>query len=185
VLSESHNILLDGTAWVRDIWKDGSGTSGADVARQKDADEFHTIAIIGEREGGRHYTAIDVTDTSSPPKFLWTWPPPGSNFELSEGASWNDTTPNPPPVGPVLLQDGSGPITITVNGTAVKASETWVVAIGGGSDSNIHNRHGIASVNLGTGMRDIHTLGEWLDLEDFYRCADIVLASVQRRAVRS
>lgn len=59
------------------------------------------------------------------------------------------------------------------------------VSIGGGSDSNIHNRHGIASVNLGTGMRDIHTLGEWLDLEDFYRCADIVLASVQRRAVRS
>src|SRR6266404_445336 len=133
-LSANHSILLDGSPWVRDIWKDGSGSSSAD--RQKQSDEFHTIAVVGEREGGRHYTAIDITDTSSNPKYLWTWPPPGSNYELATGESWNDTTPNPPPIGPVLIQDNSGPITATVGGSPVKASERWVVALSGGFDPN-------------------------------------------------
>lgn len=134
-LSESHNILLDGAPWVRDIWKDGSGSSAAD--EQKEFDEFHTIAVIGEREGGRRYTALDVTNTSAPPKFLWTWPPPGSNYDLAEGESWNDTTPNPPPIGPVLMADAAGPITVTVNGVAVKASERWVAVLSGGYDPNL------------------------------------------------
>jgi tripeptide aminopeptidase len=56
------------------------------------------------------------------------------------------------------------------------------VTIGGGSDANVFNRHGIASVNLGTGMRDIHTVNEWIDLHDFYRCAQIVLECVKERA---
>ncbi len=56
------------------------------------------------------------------------------------------------------------------------------ITIGGGSDANVYNRHGITSVNLGTGMRDIHTVNEWIDLEDFYRCAEIVLACVKERA---
>lgn len=56
------------------------------------------------------------------------------------------------------------------------------VTIGGGSDANVFNRHGIQSVVLGTGMRDIHTLGEWIDLEDFYRSAAIVLECVKERA---
>jgi type IV pilus assembly protein PilY1 len=135
-LSQSHNVLVDGTPWVRDIWKDGSGGTSAD--QKKQVDEFHTVAIIGEREGGRRYTAIDVTDTANPPKFLWTWPPPGSRFDMAEGESWNDTTPNPPPIGPVLVMDSSGPISITVGGgAAIKASERWIVAISGGYDPNL------------------------------------------------
>jgi len=134
-LSANHSILLDGSPWVRDVWKDGSGSSSAD--RRKQPDEFHTIAIVGEREGGRHYTAIDVTDTSANPRYLWTWPPPGSNYELAAGESWNDTTPNPAPIGPVLIRDDSGPISLTVNGSSVKASERWVVAISGGFDPNL------------------------------------------------
>ncbi|HZR08540.1 MAG TPA: hypothetical protein VFA79_08160, partial [Myxococcales bacterium] len=138
-LSANHSILLDGAPWVRDIWKDGTtnGMSAATSAdRQKQSQEFHTIAIVGEREGGRHYTAIDITDTTSNPKYLWTWPPPGSNYELAAGESWNDTTPNPPPIGPILMQDDSGPITVTVNGASVRASERWVVALAGGFDPN-------------------------------------------------
>ncbi|MDQ6766911.1 MAG: M20/M25/M40 family metallo-hydrolase [Candidatus Eremiobacteraeota bacterium] len=55
------------------------------------------------------------------------------------------------------------------------------ITIGGGSDANVYNRNGIASVNLGTGMRDIHTVNEWIDLEDFYRSAEIVLECVKER----
>lgn len=50
-------------------------------------------------------------------------------------------------------------------------------SIGGGSDANVFNRRGIQSVNLGTGMRAIHTVNEWIDLQDFYACADTVLAA--------
>src|SRR5205823_3424036 len=54
----THSILVDGTPWVRDIWADGSGVTAAN--HKKESDEFHTIAIIGEREGGRHYTALEI-----------------------------------------------------------------------------------------------------------------------------
>ena len=56
------------------------------------------------------------------------------------------------------------------------------VTIGGGSDANVFNRKGITSVNLGTGMRDIHTVNEWIDLPDFFRSAAIVLECVKERA---
>jgi tripeptide aminopeptidase len=55
-------------------------------------------------------------------------------------------------------------------------------SIGGGCDANVFNRRGIRAVNFGTGMRDIHTVNEWLDLEDFYACADVVLELVRARA---
>ena len=132
-VSQSHNILVDGSPWVRDIWADGSGTTSTTVDHAKEHDEFHTIAIIGERTGGRHYVALDITDTAHSPKFLWMWPRPGDNYDLAEGESWNDTTPNPPPIGPVLIADNSGPITIGNQ----KASERWVVAIAGGYDPNL------------------------------------------------
>jgi tripeptide aminopeptidase len=75
------------------------------------------------------------------------------------------------------------PIVRLVQGAA-RAQGTTVetVAIGGGSDANVFNRNGIVSVNLGTGMRDIHTVKEWIDLPDFYRSAEIVLQCVKERA---
>lgn len=54
--------------------------------------------------------------------------------------------------------------------------------IGGGSDANVFNRRGIETVNLGTGMRDIHTVNEWIDLEDFYASARIVVECLRRNA---
>jgi tripeptide aminopeptidase len=55
-------------------------------------------------------------------------------------------------------------------------------SIGGGCDANVFNLRGIESVNFGTGMREIHTVNEWLDLEDFYRCAAVVLECVRLNA---
>lgn len=46
---------------------------------------------------------------------------------------------------------------------------------GGGSDANVYNRCGIRAANLGSGMRDIHTVKEWIDLDDFERSANLVL----------
>jgi len=51
--------------------------------------------------------------------------------------------------------------------------------IGGGCDANYFNLYGIESVNLGTGMKDIHTVNEYLVLEEFHRTADIMLETIQ------
>src|SRR5215207_1527850 len=49
------------------------------------------------------------------------------------------------------------------------------MASGGGCDANIFNRRGIECANLGTGMRAIHTVNEWLDVKDMYASAEMTL----------
>jgi len=53
---------------------------------------------------------------------------------------------------------------------------------GGGSDANIYNRWGIRAANLGSGMRDIHTVKEWIDLDDFERSANLVVSILSLHA---
>jgi len=48
-------------------------------------------------------------------------------------------------------------------------------ATGGGCDANVLNQKGLVVANLGTGMREIHTVSEWLDLKDLYTSAAMVL----------
>jgi tripeptide aminopeptidase len=54
--------------------------------------------------------------------------------------------------------------------------------MGGGCDANILNRRGLEVANLGTGMRDIHTVKEWLDVDEMIRSAQIVLEVVRLNA---
>jgi tripeptide aminopeptidase len=44
------------------------------------------------------------------------------------------------------------------------------------------NRKGIQVANLGTGMREIHTVNEWLDLDDLDHAAEIVLEVLRLNA---
>jgi type IV pilus assembly protein PilY1 len=141
-----HEMFVDGTPMVKDVWVDGSGATG--VNRMKDADEFHTIAITGERDGGRSYFALDVTSPTAP-KYLWEWPPVGSKEGLNAGRSWDDFAPSPPPVGPVAVNDVNGPLKI--NG--VKASERYVVALGGGFDENLLVGAGFYILDAWTGQQ--------------------------------
>ncbi|MBI3810724.1 MAG: M20/M25/M40 family metallo-hydrolase [Nitrospirae bacterium] len=46
---------------------------------------------------------------------------------------------------------------------------------GGGCDANIFNGHGLNVANLGTGMREIHTVNEYLLLNEFQQTARVVL----------
>jgi tripeptide aminopeptidase len=47
-------------------------------------------------------------------------------------------------------------------------------SMGGGCDANIFNRKGLTVANLGTGMRAIHTVHEWIDLDEFEKCSNVV-----------
>ena len=46
---------------------------------------------------------------------------------------------------------------------------------GGGTDGNIMYGHGIKAPILATGMREVHTTHEYLDLKDFFGCARLTL----------
>ncbi|PIU20286.1 MAG: peptidase T [Elusimicrobia bacterium CG08_land_8_20_14_0_20_59_10] len=48
-------------------------------------------------------------------------------------------------------------------------------ASGGGTDANIMYGHGIKVPILSTGMREVHTTHEYLDLKDFFGCARLTL----------
>ncbi|HEV2054639.1 MAG TPA: M20/M25/M40 family metallo-hydrolase [Methylomirabilota bacterium] len=56
-------------------------------------------------------------------------------------------------------------------------------ATGGASDANVYATRGIEVANLGCGMRDIHTVNEWVDLKDLHTTASIVLETVRLNAV--
>src|SRR6266568_4905823 len=57
--------------------------------------------------------------------------------------------------------------------------ELKTLATGGGCDANVLNQKGLEVANLSTGMRDIHTVNEWLDLKDLYLSARVVLEIVR------
>ncbi|MBI4299719.1 MAG: M20/M25/M40 family metallo-hydrolase [Chloroflexi bacterium] len=57
-------------------------------------------------------------------------------------------------------------------------------ATGGGSDANVFNRKGIVSVILGTGMRDVHTVNEWLDVREVTKAAAVVLGVIRLAAAK-
>jgi tripeptide aminopeptidase len=54
---------------------------------------------------------------------------------------------------------------------------------GGGCDANYFNAMGIECVNLGTGMYELHTVNEYLVMEEFFRSADIVLESIRLNTI--
>ena len=55
-------------------------------------------------------------------------------------------------------------------------------ATGGGCDANVLNQKGLEVANLSTGMREIHTVKEWLDLKDLNLSAQMVLEVVRLNA---
>ncbi len=63
--------------------------------------------------------------------------------------------------------------------------QVTVTGMGGGCDANILNRRGFQVANLGTGMRDIHTVKEWLDVNDMVLAAEILLEAVAINAARA
>jgi len=77
----------------------------------------------------------------------------------------------------------SAPIVQLVHAAARNLNlEVKTRATGGGCDANILNQKGLVVANLGTGMREIHTVHEWLDLKDLYLSAQMVLEIVKLNA---
>ncbi len=77
----------------------------------------------------------------------------------------------------------NAPIVNLVHAAAKKLQlEVKTLATGGGCDANVFNQKGLVVANLSTGMRDIHTVNEWLDLKDLNLSAQMVLEIVRLNA---
>lgn len=76
------------------------------------------------------------------------------------------------------VSEGS-PIVRSVTQAAKKlAFKVQTKATGGGCDANVFNKKGLVVANLGTGMHDIHTVKESLDIDEMTQAAEIVLETV-------
>jgi len=111
--SSSHQYFVDGTIAVTDI---------------KVGTVWKTIAVFGERRGGKRYFAIDVTDPANP---AWFW----SFTDTRSGESWSD-----PALGRIKMADNS---------------TKYVAFVGGGYDSVTNNATGKAmfAIDLSNGTK--------------------------------
>jgi tripeptide aminopeptidase len=84
-----------------------------------------------------------------------------------------------------LLVDEEASIVQLVRAAAAEVGRVCRTrATGGGSDANVFAARGIEVANLGCGMREIHTVNEWIDLRDVMVTAELVLATVHLNAAR-
>ena len=97
---------------------------------------------------------------------------PGASVEVTVESSYE----------PMEIHDDAR-IMRLVTAAAAKVGRTIQSAgMGGGCDANVLNRRGLEVVNLGTGMRDIHTTSEWLKVSDMVAAAEVTLAAIELAA---
>ncbi|HTO96843.1 MAG TPA: hypothetical protein VMK66_07335, partial [Myxococcales bacterium] len=148
MMRDGHQFYMDGDIMVRDVWVDGQKNDKGSVSYTNDAlkkqdVEFHTVAVVSERQGGTHFSSFDITDTATP-KLLWVYPPPCSSDEQLWGQTYGQFSPRPPPIGPVLLQTTN--VAGQPNYGYGHTEERWAVFINGGHSP--YNNRGRAAALL-------------------------------------
>jgi tripeptide aminopeptidase len=83
------------------------------------------------------------------------------------------------------VPDDSRVVRLVVEAAARMGLDVKTLASGGGCDANIFNKRGIECANLGTGMRAIHTVKEWLDVKDMYASAEMTLEIMRLNGERA
>ena len=73
------------------------------------------------------------------------------------------------------VPDNSYVVKLVLQAAKRMGLDVKTMASGGGCDANVFNRKGIECANLGTGMRAIHTVKEWLDVKDMYASAEMTI----------
>jgi tripeptide aminopeptidase len=78
----------------------------------------------------------------------------------------------------LALSRGNPVLALIAAGMKEMGFKMKTYASGGGTDANIMCAHGIESPILATGMREVHTTGEYLDLKDFFNCARLAVGII-------
>ncbi len=160
----NHQYMVDGNIMVRDIWVDGAPAdaspgnlvsgSGNQLDGVKQRNEFRTMVIFGERSGGAVFNAVDITNSFDltagvrpRPTFRWRFPPPRSDDAQYMAQSWSDTSPRPPPIGPVRLVPTAADRDPQGKGWV----EKWIVMLNGGYDPTLNRGRAVWTVDAWTG----------------------------------
>ncbi|HEY3448059.1 MAG TPA: pilus assembly protein PilY [Myxococcales bacterium] len=156
----SHQFYVDGDSMIRDIWVDGSGSTGADGKKQWD--EFHTVAIIAEGRGGTHYFALELKWDANfaevaAPAFRWMYPQPCTAEAGLFGKTLFALSPKAPPMGPVLLDTSTvtGLQGIKRHGTGAgdpTTTERYVAFLSGGWSPSLEKGRGVYMVDAWSGF---------------------------------
>jgi tripeptide aminopeptidase len=83
------------------------------------------------------------------------------------------------------VSDDSRVVRLVIEAASRMGLDVKTLASGGGCDANIFNKRGIECANLGTGMRAIHTVKEWLDVKDMYASAEMTLEIMRLNGERA
>jgi tripeptide aminopeptidase len=83
------------------------------------------------------------------------------------------------------IPDGEPVVTLARQAARHVGLEPEVISDDGGMDANWMVAHGIPTVTLGCGMRQIHTPSEWVDLADWLKACELALAIVQMAAAEN
>ena len=80
------------------------------------------------------------------------------------------------------VPDGAPIVQLVHRAAAALGHQVTSAAMGGGCDANVLNGRGFEVANLGTGMRDIHSVKEWVRISDMVRTAETIVEIVRLRA---
>ncbi|MEJ2057082.1 MAG: M20/M25/M40 family metallo-hydrolase, partial [Desulfofustis sp.] len=72
-----------------------------------------------------------------------------------------------------LMKDDTVVETVRQAGRALGREQSFIIA-GGGSDANIFNGYGLPTAILATGMTDVHTTDEYVDLNDMVKLTELL-----------
>ena len=75
------------------------------------------------------------------------------------------------------LADDAPVVTTLVRAADMIGLKSALVSNDGGMDANHIVAHGIPAVTIGTGMRQIHTADEWIDLNAFYKACELMITT--------
>ncbi|MGH7279373.1 MAG: M20/M25/M40 family metallo-hydrolase, partial [Candidatus Rokuibacteriota bacterium] len=82
-----------------------------------------------------------------------------------------------------LYVGDDAPVVKLLRGAATRLGRPFRTrASGGGSDANVFNAAGLEIANLGCGMRDIHTLNEWIDVRDMVATSQLLVEALRLHA---
>ncbi len=80
------------------------------------------------------------------------------------------------------VPDGAGIVALVRRAAEAIGTTCPTRSTGGGSDANVFASRGMEVANLACGMREIHTVNEWVDVRDLVLTAGLVLETVRLNA---
>ena len=77
------------------------------------------------------------------------------------------------------IADGATIVRLVTGAAQALGRKCPTRSTGGGSDANVFMARGLEVANLACGMRDIHTVNEWVDVKDLAATAELVLETIR------